>query len=85
MSSTYPAHFILLSVLQQHVFKTLENDPLFARTPGEDVPIEKMRELNFLRYQPRSLCYISYTYVFTAHRENKATDGNPQGEAAVPL
>ncbi|KAM7377685.1 hypothetical protein PAMA_014138 [Pampus argenteus] len=34
---------------KQHVFKTLENDPLFARTPGEDVPIEKMRELNFLR------------------------------------
>ncbi|XP_062300295.1 peroxisomal acyl-coenzyme A oxidase 3 [Scomber scombrus] len=34
---------------KQHVFKTLENDPLFARTPGEDVPVEKMRELNFLR------------------------------------
>ncbi|KAM7365948.1 hypothetical protein PAMP_015424 [Pampus punctatissimus] len=34
---------------KQHVFKTLENDPLFARTPGEDISIEKMRELNFLR------------------------------------
>lgn len=34
---------------KQHVFKTLENDPLFARQPGEDVPLEKMRELTFLR------------------------------------
>ncbi|XP_068163891.1 peroxisomal acyl-coenzyme A oxidase 3 [Antennarius striatus] len=34
---------------KQHVFKTLENDPLFARHPGEDVPLEKMRELTFLR------------------------------------
>ncbi|XP_044039862.1 peroxisomal acyl-coenzyme A oxidase 3-like isoform X2 [Siniperca chuatsi] len=34
---------------KQHVFKTLENDPLFARQPGEDVPIEKMRALTFLR------------------------------------
>lgn len=32
------------------MFRTLENDPLFARQPGEDVPIEKKRELNFLRY-----------------------------------
>uniref|UniRef100_A0A669C2G1 Acyl-coenzyme A oxidase n=1 Tax=Oreochromis niloticus TaxID=8128 RepID=A0A669C2G1_ORENI len=29
--------------------QTLENDPLFARQPGEDVPIEKKREVNFLR------------------------------------
>lgn len=34
---------------KQHVFKTLENDPLFAHRPGEDVPLEKMRELTFLR------------------------------------
>lgn len=34
---------------KQHVFKTLENDPLFARQPGEDIPLEKMRELTFLR------------------------------------
>ncbi|XP_069034019.1 peroxisomal acyl-coenzyme A oxidase 3 [Embiotoca jacksoni] len=34
---------------KQHVFRTLENDPLFARQPGEDVPLEKMRELTFLR------------------------------------
>uniref|UniRef100_A0A3B4FVY4 Acyl-coenzyme A oxidase n=1 Tax=Pundamilia nyererei TaxID=303518 RepID=A0A3B4FVY4_9CICH len=37
-------------LFKQHVFRTLENDPLFARQPGEDVPIEKKRELNFLRY-----------------------------------
>ncbi|XP_017282516.1 peroxisomal acyl-coenzyme A oxidase 3 [Kryptolebias marmoratus] len=34
---------------KQHVFKTLENDPLFARQPGEDVSVERKRELNFLR------------------------------------
>ncbi|XP_029311162.1 peroxisomal acyl-coenzyme A oxidase 3 [Cottoperca gobio] len=31
------------------IFKTLEDDPLFARQPGEDLPLEKMRELTFLR------------------------------------
>uniref|UniRef100_A0A8C6LUC7 Acyl-coenzyme A oxidase n=1 Tax=Nothobranchius furzeri TaxID=105023 RepID=A0A8C6LUC7_NOTFU len=34
---------------KQHVFQTLENDPLFARQPGEDIPMDKKRELNFLR------------------------------------
>ncbi|XP_062240360.1 peroxisomal acyl-coenzyme A oxidase 3 isoform X2 [Platichthys flesus] len=34
---------------KQHVFKTLENDPLFARQSGEDIAMEKMRELTFLR------------------------------------
>ncbi|KAM4536661.1 peroxisomal acyl-coenzyme A oxidase 3 [Odontesthes bonariensis] len=34
---------------KQHVFMTLENDPLFARQPGEDMPIEQKRELTFLR------------------------------------
>ncbi|CAN9509757.1 unnamed protein product [Ophioblennius macclurei] len=34
---------------KQHVFKTLENDSLFARQPGEDIPMEKKRELTFLR------------------------------------
>ncbi|XP_061921735.1 peroxisomal acyl-coenzyme A oxidase 3-like isoform X1 [Entelurus aequoreus] len=34
---------------KQHVFTTLENDPLFSRTPGEDIPVERMRELTFLR------------------------------------
>uniref|UniRef100_A0A8C3AQ70 Acyl-coenzyme A oxidase n=1 Tax=Cyclopterus lumpus TaxID=8103 RepID=A0A8C3AQ70_CYCLU len=36
---------------KQHVFNALEGDPVFARQPGEDVPLEKMRELTFLRYQ----------------------------------
>ncbi|KAF1380360.1 hypothetical protein PFLUV_G00162850 [Perca fluviatilis] len=35
--------------IELQVFKALENDPLFARRPGEDVPLEKMRELTFLR------------------------------------
>uniref|UniRef100_A0AAX7SE61 Acyl-coenzyme A oxidase n=1 Tax=Astatotilapia calliptera TaxID=8154 RepID=A0AAX7SE61_ASTCA len=40
---------VYLFKVTQHVFRTLENDPLFARQPGEDVPIEKKRELTFLR------------------------------------
>lgn len=31
------------------IFSTLENDPLFARSYGADLPLEKLRELNFLR------------------------------------
>lgn len=46
--------FCVLFLLQQQVFKILENDPLFARQPGEDVPVEKKRELNFLRYLPNN-------------------------------
>uniref|UniRef100_A0A3B3HVF1 Acyl-coenzyme A oxidase n=1 Tax=Oryzias latipes TaxID=8090 RepID=A0A3B3HVF1_ORYLA len=34
---------------KEYIFKSLENDPLFARQPGEDLSLEKMRELNFLR------------------------------------
>ncbi|KAM6895159.1 peroxisomal acyl-coenzyme A oxidase 3 [Lycodopsis pacificus] len=34
---------------KRRVLKTLEDDPLFARQPGEDVPLEKMRERTFLR------------------------------------
>uniref|UniRef100_A0A3P9L275 Acyl-coenzyme A oxidase n=1 Tax=Oryzias latipes TaxID=8090 RepID=A0A3P9L275_ORYLA len=34
---------------KEYIFKSLENDPLFARQPGEDLSVEKMRELNFLR------------------------------------
>uniref|UniRef100_A0A672YLP8 Acyl-coenzyme A oxidase n=1 Tax=Sphaeramia orbicularis TaxID=375764 RepID=A0A672YLP8_9TELE len=41
---------------KEKVFKVLENDPLYARQPGEDIPIEKMRELTFLRYD-QLFCY----------------------------
>ncbi|KAK5848676.1 hypothetical protein PBY51_006270 [Eleginops maclovinus] len=34
---------------KHYLFKTLEADPLFARRPGEDLSLEKMRELTFLR------------------------------------
>ncbi|KAK5876183.1 hypothetical protein CesoFtcFv8_027179 [Champsocephalus esox] len=34
---------------KHNLWKTLEDDPLFARLPGEDVSLEKMRELTFLR------------------------------------
>uniref|UniRef100_UPI00398F3A2F peroxisomal acyl-coenzyme A oxidase 3 n=1 Tax=Pristiophorus japonicus TaxID=55135 RepID=UPI00398F3A2F len=35
--------------VKKHVFRTLENDPLFARQPGEDLSVEKYRELTFYR------------------------------------
>lgn len=38
-----------IMAFKQHVFKSLEDDPLFARQPGEDISLEKMRELTFLR------------------------------------
>lgn len=31
------------------MFRTLENDPLFSRQPGEDISLEQMRELTFRR------------------------------------
>lgn len=34
---------------KNQIFSTLENDPLFYRQPGEDLPLEKYRELTFLR------------------------------------
>ncbi|KAG7265992.1 LOW QUALITY PROTEIN: hypothetical protein CRUP_029603 [Coryphaenoides rupestris] len=34
---------------KQYIFTTLENDPIFARQPGEDLSLEKKRELTFLR------------------------------------
>ncbi|XP_059391698.1 peroxisomal acyl-coenzyme A oxidase 3 [Carassius carassius] len=34
---------------KQHVFRTLESDPLFAQQPGEDIPVEQKRELTFRR------------------------------------
>ncbi|KAG7218432.1 hypothetical protein INR49_020378 [Caranx melampygus] len=52
---------------KQHIFRTLENDPLFARRPGEDVSMEKMRELTFLRYRPLLHFYIISTPCMTNH------------------
>ncbi|XP_069600864.1 peroxisomal acyl-coenzyme A oxidase 3 isoform X1 [Ranitomeya imitator] len=34
---------------KKKIFTTLENDPLFYRQPGEDLPLEKYRERTFLR------------------------------------
>lgn len=36
-------------MLQKTIFEALENDPLFDRSCGTDLPLEKQRELNFLR------------------------------------
>lgn len=35
--------------MQKTIFSALENDPLFAPPRGGDLPMEKYRELNFLR------------------------------------
>lgn len=34
---------------QQHIFHSLKNDLLFARQPGEDISLERRRELTFRR------------------------------------
>uniref|UniRef100_A0A4X2M5A4 Acyl-coenzyme A oxidase n=1 Tax=Vombatus ursinus TaxID=29139 RepID=A0A4X2M5A4_VOMUR len=36
-------------ILKKRIFSAFENDPLFAHHPGEELSIEKYRELNFLR------------------------------------
>uniref|UniRef100_A0A665WS22 Acyl-coenzyme A oxidase n=1 Tax=Echeneis naucrates TaxID=173247 RepID=A0A665WS22_ECHNA len=36
---------------KEHIFRTMENDLLFAHQPGDDIPMEKMRELTFLRFR----------------------------------
>ncbi|XP_053560151.1 peroxisomal acyl-coenzyme A oxidase 3 [Bombina bombina] len=38
-----------LIIFKKKIFSTLENDPLFYRHPGADLPLEKYRELTFLR------------------------------------
>lgn len=35
--------------LKKTIFSAMENDPLFARSYGDDLPLEKQRELTFLR------------------------------------
>ncbi|MEQ2265926.1 hypothetical protein XENORESO_014836, partial [Xenotaenia resolanae] len=36
-------------MFKRRVWKTLEDDALFARIPGEDISVDKHRELTFLR------------------------------------
>uniref|UniRef100_A0A8B9LH91 Acyl-coenzyme A oxidase n=1 Tax=Astyanax mexicanus TaxID=7994 RepID=A0A8B9LH91_ASTMX len=48
---------------KQYVFRTLENDPLFARQAGEDVPVEQKRELTFRR------CKQLFRYNFLSQDE----------------
>uniref|UniRef100_A0AAR2J129 Acyl-coenzyme A oxidase n=1 Tax=Pygocentrus nattereri TaxID=42514 RepID=A0AAR2J129_PYGNA len=48
---------------KQLIFRTLENDPLFARQPGEDVLVEKKRELTFRR------CKQLFKYNFLTRAE----------------
>ncbi|KAJ8416463.1 hypothetical protein AAFF_G00357510 [Aldrovandia affinis] len=38
-----------LLAFKHHVFRVLESDPIFARQPGEDISVERARELTFLR------------------------------------
>lgn len=50
----------------------MENDPVFARRPGEDLPMEKMRELTFLRYtqteeEVQSLIAVSHLLISSLH------------------
>ncbi|XP_022067241.1 peroxisomal acyl-coenzyme A oxidase 3 [Acanthochromis polyacanthus] len=61
-------------LFKQHVFTTLENDPLFARQPGEDIPIEKKRELTFLRVKQL------FRYNFLTEEETMA---NPSKSLAL--
>ncbi|KAG7461867.1 hypothetical protein MATL_G00195700 [Megalops atlanticus] len=48
---------------KQRVFRALENDPVFARQPGEDISIERVRELTFRR------CKQIYKYNFLTQEE----------------
>uniref|UniRef100_H2QP76 Acyl-coenzyme A oxidase n=1 Tax=Pan troglodytes TaxID=9598 RepID=H2QP76_PANTR len=54
-SGTWRVHLLLqislphLLRFQKTIFSALEKDPLFARSPGADLSLEKYRELNFLR------------------------------------
>uniref|UniRef100_A0A7N4PSK7 Acyl-coenzyme A oxidase n=1 Tax=Sarcophilus harrisii TaxID=9305 RepID=A0A7N4PSK7_SARHA len=50
-------------IFKKRIFSAFENDPLFAHHPGEELPIEKYRELNFLR------CKRLFEYDFLNVRE----------------
>uniref|UniRef100_W5MW69 Acyl-coenzyme A oxidase n=1 Tax=Lepisosteus oculatus TaxID=7918 RepID=W5MW69_LEPOC len=48
---------------KQKVFRALENDPLFARQPGEDLSLERQREMTFFR------CKQLFKYDFLTAQE----------------
>ncbi|XP_072262988.1 peroxisomal acyl-coenzyme A oxidase 3 [Pyxicephalus adspersus] len=48
---------------KKKIFSTLENDPLFHRQPGQDLSLEKYRELTFLR------CKKIFEYDFLTFEE----------------
>ncbi|KAG9346948.1 hypothetical protein JZ751_005875 [Albula glossodonta] len=48
---------------KHRVFRVLESDPIFARQPGEDVSVERARELTFLR------CKQLFRYDFLTDEE----------------
>ncbi|XP_074085952.1 peroxisomal acyl-coenzyme A oxidase 3 isoform X2 [Macrotis lagotis] len=52
-----------LIIFKKRLFSAFENDPLFAHHPGEELPIEKYRELNFLR------CKRLFEYDFLSIQE----------------
>ncbi|XP_053314211.1 peroxisomal acyl-coenzyme A oxidase 3 [Spea bombifrons] len=52
-----------LILFKKKIFSALENDPLFYRQPGEDLPLEKYRELTFRR------CKRIFEYDFLTFQE----------------
>lgn len=76
-----PEVFYSFHVPQRHIFRTLENDPLFARRPGEDLPLDRMRELTFLRYERWRMS----VQVLCVCVENQGRAAPAQGEEALLL
>ncbi|XP_056411008.1 peroxisomal acyl-coenzyme A oxidase 3 isoform X2 [Hyla sarda] len=59
-----------LIAFKNKIFSTLENDPLFYRQPGEQIPLEKYRELTFLRCK-RIFEYDFLTFDDTVQKPEK--------------
>ncbi|XP_069833463.1 peroxisomal acyl-coenzyme A oxidase 3 [Dendropsophus ebraccatus] len=59
-----------LIAFKNKIFSALENDPLFFRQPGEQLPLEKNRELTFLRCK-RIFEYDFLTFEATMERPEK--------------
>ncbi|XP_075050483.1 peroxisomal acyl-coenzyme A oxidase 3 isoform X2 [Mixophyes fleayi] len=57
-------------VFKKKIFSTLENDPLFSRLPGQEMPLEKYRELTFLRCK-RIFEYDFLTFEATMQKPEK--------------